>query len=497
MANRYWIGGTGTWDSSSTTHWSASSGGLGGASVPGASDDVFIDNNCAALNGTLITISGYTAEINSLSFANLDKTVTVKVDPTAALQVDGSYTGSGWATITKDDLSTPIVFMPTTAVTFSQSGTHLSAHINFEPMGTGSVTLTDNILMDEGFKVEINGDAGATFDADGYNLTAMTFEMGGASATIYMRDGTWTAKYQSNAYWTAMNIGTSVNISCGTSKLIVDASSYAYTGAANEIQFYSAGGTNVFHDFEFKGNATNDFILTFRGGGTVKFTDFSVTGDYASVAFSEEYDAMICSTFTANGSAGKLYTLRSVGSGYQAVLSCVVTSITYAKVKDLYAKGGIPFRDYPGGVDQGNNTNWCFSEECGGLYLQTVNLVGSETGGTVQNVNTGKSDNGTPINYEVETQGIEFGNVFHRKKISDKLVLFEKNGVDSAVQVKADDGDYHDVDVRASSPVNISKSVTVEGNDIRFKWFGETDKASPVLEGFYVENVTDMGETKG
>jgi hypothetical protein len=43
MADRYWRGGTGTWNTSSTTNWSATSGGSGGASVPTASDNVIFD----------------------------------------------------------------------------------------------------------------------------------------------------------------------------------------------------------------------------------------------------------------------------------------------------------------------------------------------------------------------------------------------------------------------------------------------------------------------
>ena len=39
--NRYWVGGTG--NCNDTSHWSASSGGSGGASVPTSNDDVFID----------------------------------------------------------------------------------------------------------------------------------------------------------------------------------------------------------------------------------------------------------------------------------------------------------------------------------------------------------------------------------------------------------------------------------------------------------------------
>jgi hypothetical protein len=43
MADRYWVGGSGSW--SSTTKWSATSGGASGASVPTASDNAIFDAN--------------------------------------------------------------------------------------------------------------------------------------------------------------------------------------------------------------------------------------------------------------------------------------------------------------------------------------------------------------------------------------------------------------------------------------------------------------------
>ena len=53
MANRFWVGGSGTWDNASTTNWSATTGGAGGASVPTAADDVFFDAN----SGTAATVT--------------------------------------------------------------------------------------------------------------------------------------------------------------------------------------------------------------------------------------------------------------------------------------------------------------------------------------------------------------------------------------------------------------------------------------------------------
>lgn len=54
MSARFWVGGTGNWDAVTTTHWSASSGGAGGASVPGASDTVTFD---ASSGGGTVTIT--------------------------------------------------------------------------------------------------------------------------------------------------------------------------------------------------------------------------------------------------------------------------------------------------------------------------------------------------------------------------------------------------------------------------------------------------------
>lgn len=55
MAARFWVGGTGTWDASDTTHWAATSGGAGGASVPGSSDTVTFD---ASSGGGVVTVNG-------------------------------------------------------------------------------------------------------------------------------------------------------------------------------------------------------------------------------------------------------------------------------------------------------------------------------------------------------------------------------------------------------------------------------------------------------
>lgn len=55
--NRYWVGDGGTWDGSTTTHWSATSGGSGGASAPTQSDNVIFDANSFTTASPIPTVT--------------------------------------------------------------------------------------------------------------------------------------------------------------------------------------------------------------------------------------------------------------------------------------------------------------------------------------------------------------------------------------------------------------------------------------------------------
>ena len=82
--NRYWVGGTGNWND--TSHWSASSGGSGGASVPTSNDDVFIDSNSGLSGGTILVPYG---DCNNLTCTS-GHTYTIKEDDYGELYISGS-----------------------------------------------------------------------------------------------------------------------------------------------------------------------------------------------------------------------------------------------------------------------------------------------------------------------------------------------------------------------------------------------------------------------
>lgn len=65
MADRYWVGGTDSWNTIASSKWATTSGGAGGASVPVAGDNVFFDANSGSGD---ITASTTLPALNNLDF---------------------------------------------------------------------------------------------------------------------------------------------------------------------------------------------------------------------------------------------------------------------------------------------------------------------------------------------------------------------------------------------------------------------------------------------
>lgn len=72
-ATRFWVGGTGNWDGSDTSHWSATTGGASGASVPTSSDSVTFDGNSGTT--ATVTITGASANASSITINKSDLTL--------------------------------------------------------------------------------------------------------------------------------------------------------------------------------------------------------------------------------------------------------------------------------------------------------------------------------------------------------------------------------------------------------------------------------------
>jgi hypothetical protein len=135
MANRYWVGGTGTW-TTTTTNWSASPGGAGGASAPTAADSVFFDQA-----GTYtVTMTG---ALNCLDITVSAGTVTFSTGTAPTLAVAGS-----WSTIagTVWNATGAITFTTTGSKTITTGGITINGPVTFNN-ATATWTLQDNLTF--------------------------------------------------------------------------------------------------------------------------------------------------------------------------------------------------------------------------------------------------------------------------------------------------------------------------------------------------------------
>jgi hypothetical protein len=109
VAERYWVGNTGMW--TDTSHWSATSGGAGGASVPGPDDDVIIDESSFSLAGQYIIfpIQAF-VELIIQVLPTIEAPVTVIVHETPVTQSS------------MDDLTVPVPTLEVTTRNFVYLG---------------------------------------------------------------------------------------------------------------------------------------------------------------------------------------------------------------------------------------------------------------------------------------------------------------------------------------------------------------------------------------
>ncbi len=143
-ASRFWVLGTGTWDAADTTHWSATSNGSGGASVPGGSDAVTLDGSSGG--GTVTASVDQT--IASLTFGTFTGTLIVSSRIINAAFVSG--TGTATRTFTAS------------STTFNLSGASQNAW-DFTTITGLTRTLTSSVINLTGASATFQGGAITTY----------------------------------------------------------------------------------------------------------------------------------------------------------------------------------------------------------------------------------------------------------------------------------------------------------------------------------------------
>jgi hypothetical protein len=253
MANRYWRGGTGTWDTTTTTNWSTSSGGAGGASVPTASDSVFFDQA-----GTYtVTMTG---ALTCLDITVSAGTVTFATGTAPTLAISGSMSviaGTVWSS------TGAITFnATTTGKTITTNNISITAPIVLSGVGGGwtlgsSFTQTDQ----NGFTVT-NGSFSTS--ASNYAMTIYgLYSTNSNTRSISLNGSTITLTANLAA---AIDFTTSTNLtfSAGTSTLSI---------ASPTFNFY--GGGQTFYNLNLTNTTGNAFTSQTNMTGANTFTNIT------------------------------------------------------------------------------------------------------------------------------------------------------------------------------------------------------------------------------
>jgi hypothetical protein len=363
MANRFWVGGSGTWDASSTTNWAATSGGAGGVSAPTTADVVFFDAN----SGTAATVTvASTAATGATTVDKSDITLSLSGNATLAVQSNNFTLTSGTLTLNNNTL---------TVGRFASSNTNVRT-INF---GTGDITVTGNSFAGVLGMNTITG-----FVYSGTPTFNCTYS--GSVGTRIIRAGNTAGGSSATAV--------TVNITAGTD--IVDVGGHflnlnytGYKGAATaavgrfiygNLTFDSGMTISSTGNFRLAGTSgvqqittngiTVDTPFSFDGvGGTFAFQDALTQGSTRAFTITNgtvQLKAGVTSTvgsFVANNANVKF--LQSTTPGSQATLSQALGTVNVVDltIRDINAVGGASWNAYTDfeNTDAGNNDGWNFS----------------------------------------------------------------------------------------------------------------------------------------
>ena len=256
MANRYWVLGSGTWNTSTTTNWSATSGGLGGASAPTASDTVIFDNNSNVVTGAF-TVTVSAAVCLDMTFGTgasaLDGAMTLAMG-TSTLGVSGNWTSS--------------------ATNFSFSGT---GTINF--LATSSVTITSN---------NVAFLSALTFNGVGGSWQLQDALTTNSARTTTLTNGTINLnnKTLSTGLFVSNNSNTR-SIAFGTSgKITVTGNNATVWNTATGTNFTYSGTSNV--DFNYSGSTGTRTVAQAGlalGGGTATALNMTFSAGSDTITF--------------------------------------------------------------------------------------------------------------------------------------------------------------------------------------------------------------------
>ena len=294
MAARFWVGGTGTWDAT-TTHWSATSGGAGGATVPTSADTVTFN---AASNATAytVTVTGSAGICSTFSLAgptagnvtfagsgalNFVDSVTI-----AATGVTWTYTGaitfSGAAvanTVTTNGISLASTIAVARAITLGSALTTTGAVTHT----SGTIALASFDLTTPSISTSNSTTRAITTSTGKINLTGTGNVFDATTSTGFTTTGHPQLTLTANtALARSISIGTLPTLANSMS-VAITAGSGAFSASSNTFGIFNlnfTGYTGAFtvSGYTIYGSATFGTGMTVVNSGALTFAS-TTTGN--------------------------------------------------------------------------------------------------------------------------------------------------------------------------------------------------------------------------
>lgn len=268
MADRYWVGGTASWDGTAGTKWAATSGGPGGESVPTSADDVFFN---ASSTGTVTIAAGNTGA-KSITCTGFTGTLT----GVASITVSGNIT-----------LVTGMTYSHTGTVTINATSTLTTAGKLFSSLiveGSG-ITVTLGGALNTSTRTVTVLQGTLTTSASNYSITAsQLISTGAGTRTISLNGSTVTLSSGSPSFPAINFSGSNLTLNAGTSTIdCTNSSSATFNGNGLTFNTVNFTGSSVSSDPGIVLTGANTFsTLTFTAPATTGVTIISTDSDFTA-----------------------------------------------------------------------------------------------------------------------------------------------------------------------------------------------------------------------
>lgn len=340
MANRFWVGGTNTWNATLTGKWSTTSGGSPGAAVPTAADDVFFN----AASGAVTVTVGAASVCKSITFTGFTGTFTGSSSLTIGTTTAGGMTlvsGMTWS------YTGTLSFISTSTHTLITAGKTLS---NLTINGSGLVvTLGDALTVSGTLTVTLG-----TFSTSGsnYALTVANLSSSGSGVrTISFNASTVTINGSSALLTFATQ--TNLTFNAGTSTVNL-------TGSGT-----ISGNTRTFYNLIFTG------AITTAGAFAVSNLLTLVGSNQTTVGSAFTYANLDITGYTGDFSIQSTFSLWSYGQTWTGSIQIAANGSTITLQDNLTQTGFVIFYHLAGTLNTNGKTVSC------GIYIISNALGGT------------------------------------------------------------------------------------------------------------------------